>query len=638
MGRWFGELTWACAALVILFVPSFGMAQNIRPSTEDVARFLVSTGTSVEVYRSAQSTVEQRNNIYFHRPAFLFLEREETSLQDWPSIIHEVEELPGGGTAIVLQIVSSTPGIRQMATDEVLLPAPRGDSGWLDSQEVDRSTVAVRPWPVTAVRLRVADRDNPGATLAAVEHTLTEEEKDSGIWRLRLELQEDNASTLQAVLQGGDAIFEFDYSYTGIAEQSGVATRSYQIEAINAAESIMTSEQRAGNAPLFQDEVANVVAQISESTLTVVRATDAEIIDHLSIDWEETLFQEASNLSELDDNPELLERASSYLERLVDTIETENEQSTTTTDETTDTTRLKVAGGWEDGWEASGEVEVTREQLQRLVVEHGITITENENVAVASDIQVSFLRNTWRLGVQRAATFAFISVPGESGFEAAGIVGQARIVSSEEIGIIEVDRGPFVPPGAALCYFGAGTEPPTGYTWLHPDNSWPRAPALFGHLAGNPMPDARNAFLLNTDNPAMVGTVHFGTLSLPSSSVSVSTNDGQISISRGITIFTIQPTVASPGGTIPFDHAAWRPNSRLAEDFAIALWSPTNLISNGMGGMRTTLSPNAHARISPLQVVTAISADIPISGFAIPLNEVSTYPRHVGCRWMVRTR
>lgn len=175
----FQYFTGSARAIVFLVAvtlcPTASVSENIRPSVDRVSKLTLSTGTSVEIYRSAQGGAEERKNVYFHKPAFLFLEREAGAIEGWPAFVHEVSEQSDGAIALVLNIVSSTSPIRQLARDQIVQPAPNGDSAWIDNNDIDPATVTVWEWPVTSIRMSVADLNNPKFSIAAIEQVLTEE-------------------------------------------------------------------------------------------------------------------------------------------------------------------------------------------------------------------------------------------------------------------------------------------------------------------------------------------------------------------------------------------------------------------------------------------------------------------------------
>lgn len=646
-------------AVFIFTIPTALFAQDLRPSLDRIAKLSLSTGTSVDIFRSAQGGAEERKNVYFHKPAFLFLEKEDGPISGWPEIVQEIEEQDDGGIAVVFNVVSSTSAMRQLAKDQVLLPTPDGDGAWIDNNKVDPSTVTVWDWPVTSVRLSIADRDSPSFFLAAIEHKLTDDEKDDGIWRLRMVIAQENRNAFQALLEEGEANFAFDYIYTGVTESSGKATREYLIEAFNVADSLMNNEQKSGNAPLFQDEKAEVVSQIRENTTSVMSANNIQIFDHLSIEWENTLFQKATVLSELENTPELLASVDSYLQRLVDTIKIENEEKwgTTETIEDNTTFKMKAKGGWGDGWEASGEVDLTREWKSKLENEHGITFktTTNENLIVASDIEISYLKTTWRQGVQRATTYAFISSPKESGYEFAGIVGQDRGIGIDEAGLLETRQGPFVPVGSAMCYLGAGEQPPEGFSFIHEQNIWPDS-ALFGSVRGSQMPSADNLMFGSTQDSEKVGLVENGSIVVPGSTLSLDHTEkpaGKITLNGRQRLLSPDGnegnwrTPTGPSNNLWISEQEASVNVNLANRRKNTLKSAKGADGRAKFYLPYQITPNAQLFTSnyalKLQGIThfAVSqaeATINVPGHDIELDADTKFPRHMKCRWIVRVR
>lgn len=80
---------------------------------------------------------------------------------------------------------------------------------------------------------------------------------------------------------------------------------------------------------------------------------------------------------------------------------------------------------------------------------------------------MSYLADGWQRGVQRAATYAFISEPSESGFEEAALIkpDNHTIAPGGVVIGVHLDFA-VLPLGTAFCYFGAGNALPVAIIWL----------------------------------------------------------------------------------------------------------------------------------------------------------------------------
>ncbi|MBE1291014.1 MAG: hypothetical protein GJ677_00845 [Rhodobacteraceae bacterium] len=630
----FGSLFSCClAALVATVFPAFVLAEDttanasLRPSISHVARLVLATDTQVEIHRSAQGGAEERKHVYFHKPAFLFLKRDAQEELDWPDIVHEVEETSDGGVAIVLQVLSSSQTIRQLARDLILQPAPEGDQWWIQEQGVDPEAVTVREWPVTDIKVTIGDIDDRNASLATIEQTLLDTERHRGLWRVRIPIKNEKRERVQNLLLDGDALFSFHYKYEGSTQSEGRATRKYIINAFNAANAEMSSEQQRGQAPIFQDEKQKIISKIEESTVTVLSANNIALLDHFSTDWDKTLFQEATQLTDLPNPPSnLLKSVDSYLERLVDTMKTENEEysRSTNTDETNTELKIKTKGEWKTGWQGSAEVDLTKEWKSKLEKEHGITLkeTETKNVVVAHDVAVSFLNSSWREGIQRATTYAFISVPSERGFQKAATVKQDRRVGYDDLGVLDQPSGPFVPLGTALCYFGAGDAPPAGYAFLSDGFEWPSAPWVPDGIKGEVLESSEGLLLSLTNKEAEVGKSWTeGTITIPSATIPGSAFT--LSNDNGITINALNNT-----GTLGVykyksdeSHDGW-----YSERFRVTFGKPTT----------RNIADNKGVTSKPVKIVGSVAGQSEIPARRIQTNTPEAMPNNMKCRWIVR--
>ena len=638
--------------------PASATGQLAVPANDAAATLPMEDGFGISIHRASPGG--NTAGTYFHQPAFAVIAAPKPE-KGWSAHVRDVEN-QDGGVEFRVHVRGSSEEIRRLARDIVLSPAPVGDEVGLEN--ISPTSVEVQRWPVNEVQLAIYARAGAESAIAVGTLQLSGEEKQSGIWKIPMSAQSKDVERLKSALKSGSARFSYAYKYRGDNVAFGRASQTFLIEAKRAVDTGLAAVQKKDNGPIFQKERREIATLVEETTQQVMVANDISMVQLLSVNWDNTLFREATSVKNFGQPlpPDLLADVESYLERMVDELGTEivEEESTTTENSTTTKMTLKADGGWSSnaGWKLSAGGKVDKTWQNSAKNEWGVTTTidEDRNVAVATDIDVSFLSDDYLSGVRRASTYAFLATPAAQGFRDAEIAEASRLIPEDERVVATAPYVPDVPVGGAFCYFGTTTRPPEGYAFLDEANAWPDSP-IFAGLGGTSMPSMENMLMGGATDPNSVGTTW---------------TDGWISIDAA--------TVNGSSFSVAGQPMVGFMREQTSHDRTGHVWSSEYLFNRGTGPLMINSAINQYWETSPHQTrvfgpdrikfvildymeQTSSNPDDPyavvknalmrpryfttpdkIEGSAtipkrtISLGGANAMPNHVKCRWIVRTR
>jgi hypothetical protein len=580
------------------------------PEAKYIAEITLDSGRVVTIHYSGQGKSNKSANVYFHRPIFAFVQN-DSPINDYPSIVQSKVE-DGGMEYLRFTLMVSSPEFRQVCAEQV-----RQKDLTLRSKasEINASSIEVRRWPLKQAKIRVLDLYTKQILSQGVTESLISR-GDS--WDFTLAFTNSNLKRfLEGASQRGRIGFVFAYTFENVIQQSASLSVRANVTIQQSLQKAFSSIKKDTDAPLFQDQYTKVTSFLSTDVSQVIRTTDSSLIPLLSTDWVTKLFDKPSlvsidNLESTD--KEFQKQAAEYIKPLIEKATEKSEENSKDTHHTSDKSNVGVKVSLPTGPSGSTEVNASKEALDEMTKEHGVTFTKQKDTEnfVPHEIRVYRLSSSWQQSTMEAFQQVF-SVTGTSAsyFEDSPVSSQFTTASLKSLGDLTGGLKPFTGfwPGMMVCQL-SNVLPP-GFVWADGKSQWPDENWVPLHLRGKPVPDLSAMVIGSTTVESETGTIWDG---------------------GSIHIPALRETQSS-GETNPKLYAMEykdlpKPNSK-----ATAYFLPLHTDGGSLGD----LFPSAHDYLKLEEVFVPVSK-YETSSPSVPLNNASTNPVNYRCRWIIKTK
>jgi len=558
-----------------------------KPTRTTSATFQVDSTRILKVDRGEQ--IHPNTALYFHYPLFAF-EISPKQVNALPRTVF-ARRVIGSAGYFTFRIVLSSQQLRERSKREVLNdPTER-----IFLANTPLENIHIFRWPVYSLFVKAVNRT-------------TDYEYGSG----RLDAVDQLPDSVDIIVRVQDVpLFEHDLSagevkfiFSGLAD---AVIEKVAFVSVKNAESIeqtvtraLTSDQLKG-APLFQWEADRVTQQIRSQVRVVMATTDPTLLANLEAAVPQRIFERPSVI-DFDKLGNERAKVDSYLKALVDTQKTTAESTNTKTTTQDKNLGLKLVS---EVLPISVDDKNRIEEVAKIsLIREGTT-----NNYVPHTIATYHLAKGWQQAMQEYVKDVYVRA---STVDLPIQLGVANSDFTTEKIAAYLDRGEFdssavaIPLGTMLCYLGAGTEPPRGFAWANGLSTWDAAPWVPEHLRGKRVPDMSEMLVGGANVVERVGVpFDSGLLKVPSTLREESV-DVEVSGLSNAWILTFKSN---------------RP-----------LFNPVHQVpSHGLGGPLV-------GEFREIGAVKYTARRYNEGDRVVRLNDPSTNPRHVPCRWIIRMK
>lgn len=466
---------------------------------------------------------------YFHQPIFAFAQR-DSKLDGLPDTVQK-QTITDEAVFYDFSIIAYNENTEE--TSKHYLRDAREVEG---EANFEFGKVRVFPWPLTRV---IAEVSGNNGTYLWGTHGTDSLADEGETWILQVRIPIEQKELFERHLNSGDLLFRFRFTYENVVQTSVLQETRVQKTFASNVEKALRSLSISEGDPIRQSQETALRSELTSLITTNITGFGPELkeaLGQLSSDPVKAIFKGKQLIPVTDLNkiepPELAKQLFSHIQAIlneydtkktaVDETESTREDSTTVTDKQEDTTtkKVKLKGSYGKVATAEGEVvdtdkdtyeikEVDREEIKN---KHGLTLVEGSTTGelVPAEIYINFVSETWESQVSRSVQNIALGSTNSKGYRVASPVpisftrDQIRY-PAEALGS-QQSRNPFVPPGAALCYFGSNI--PDGYKLVDSDNIWPDSENWVPEiLKGKVMPDmSRGSVVVGTNDINSLGS------------------------------------------------------------------------------------------------------------------------------------
>lgn len=625
-------------------------ADNVEPARRQATVIDLQTPWQRELkikvfYQRLRENNLPLSNAFFHHPIFAFIEKQSDSPEGLPPTVWAKVPLDNGDVNYLFELLLSDDVIEEVCIEAILaeesLPVP------LDSE----MPVTCIFWPTTDLQL-VVKNVATGFKFGEVSEAISSDVAQTGI---RLRVKSSDVGAFEQALK--DDLVEFEWK---VAYENLISAGAAQVDIIQGAldavlDLRLTNEQKTEAAIVRQDQLNDLKQSIREQIRRDVSATSSTALNALltaASGQVDSIFT-FETISVNDLTPKELDALfNEYIEpRVADiTQESEDKVTTVTMDKNTKKVTLggstgngkstidianKIKGSFESDLRLNADVEFYDEDSTQITDVDRDFEKITEAIIRPNSIAVSRLNKNYQSLTRQIATRLYIATGVSSQFEqiteTRPSLTDAFVVAQFRAGLPDTDHVR-VPLGTALCSFAAG-DPPAGFEWLDGNSSlnWPQEPWVPSYLQGEPLPNMSGLLMGGTMNPNHVGTIF---------------QDGQIRLENPPSASTINVTGFQSGGVVRPPYSVTFESDR--PRFPNTGTSSVIPAPEGFtpGGIMLTLPDKTFRRSYSSASGAIVQTGTPQyqshthnSGDVIAtLNNSSSLPIHMRCRWMIRVR
>jgi hypothetical protein len=476
------------------------------PEAKHVAEIALDSGRVVTIHYSGQGKSNKSANIYYHRPIFAFVES-SSPLNGYPPIVQSVVE-DGATKYLGFTVIASTPEFREVCAEQV-----RQEDMTLrnSASEVTASSIDCRRWPLKQARIKVLDLYTKQIFAQGSTESLISK-GDS--WDFALAFTESGLKRFLAVAsEKGRIGFVFSYTYENVTQQSASLSVRANVAIQQSLEKAFSSIKKNMDSPLFQDQYTEITSALKTDVNQTIRTTDISLLSVLSTDWVTKLFDKPTMvpIDKLENtDSEFQKQAAEYIKPLLEKETKKSEDASKDTQHTSEKTNLGAKVSIPTGTSGSTEVSASKEALNEMTKEHGVTFTQQKDTEtfVPHEIKVYRLSSSWQQSTMNDFQQVFL-VTGSSAsyFEDSPVSPKFTSASLKSLDDLTGGLKPFsgFAPGMMVCQLSSILPP--GFVWADGTSNWPNENWVPTHLRGKPVPNLSEMVIGSTTVESEVGTV-----------------------------------------------------------------------------------------------------------------------------------
>ncbi len=504
-------------------------ANEILPRLDKSADLLLPDGREISIHPDSRTAAGTIGSQFFHRPINAFITVSDS--KHGHAIIHDKYE-DETHVYIAIRLAVSTPTFRELSRGAVIEedPAVRLIKPEIEDREID-----VRRWPLKLYRLEA-------------KHALTgkrySEASDLESLRSRgdelpmiIKIPSDEYEEFLINLKADRINFYPSYTFNNAIIAFGQSATTLSGEVSIAISNALSSQQLEEGGAIFQEDASKLENLIEQNIVTTIRATDQSVLAHITPkDVSSKIIQaESLKFNSLGGDEALLSSVSEYLVPIVRKMKEEYHDETTTssTDEQNDDLTIKLGANatpttignmLKTGLGISGDLTLTKKQVQTLTNVHNVKFneTEEKDVIEPHSISISTIRNGWQNDLLNIFQTIYLAVGRDNSFQQDSSFRASFTlqVLGEAIGENQIVVSPYsgVPKGVPMISFRS--DIPKGWVALDGKAIWPNENWVPKHLRSKHVPDMRGAFARGAMPNELIGQMLLeNTIKIPSKTI-----------------------------------------------------------------------------------------------------------------------
>lgn len=472
---------------------------DFEPSGEGIGeRIAISSDRYINIHRQAENKGIGPVRHYYHRPLFI-LKTNPKPIEGFPSIVLDAPRKSEGKTFITIGLITTTKYFQELARAFVI---KNDDELKQPGVQASLNQIKVHSWPIKTLIVKLVDPFSDEMLGEWMSQPLTAAPPTI---RVPIGLSDQNLERFMKYAHDGTLEFRFSYIWKNKRQDYAVAISAASREINKAFEQSIASLNLTSSSQVFQSQANQLRSVLADKLATAVVATNTALIPLVQSKLlDQVLTSETVDITRISDE-KLLDAIYGYLKPLLETTQ----RNTTTTDKETKTTENNIKMSLNAPTGGAATFNVSPEVMNKIENAHEVKFTYDatKQSYVPVSIKVYKLSSLSDERTTQIVTRAFLVQGGNNNLEEDTPIPSNFTDKLVDMGEQSQKASNFdgMLPGMAFCYFGS--EIPTGYLEISPENKWPDAAWVPPKLKGKFMPLSHDSLIGITRFNNEVGTV-----------------------------------------------------------------------------------------------------------------------------------